>query len=107
MGWTTSAACILAFAFIMVVLMRLVSGSSQAADKSQRKVLLENGSVRFEDFVDAILQEVRAALMSNKDLLWSWPMQCVLRESALRIVPQIRPWSDDTQGQEYLEDLET
>merc|ERR1712032_285138 len=67
--------------------------------------LLEEDTVEFERFVDALLQELKKFLMSNRSALWSWPMQYVVWDRITNVVPKVREWKDGSHGQEYIEDL--
>merc|ERR1712032_59339 len=104
-AWIISGMFVVISVIMLIILVALVEARSPVPDKSKRRSLLEEDTVEFESFVDALLQELKTFLMNNRSSLWSWPMQHVVRDRIRNVVPKVREWKDDSRGQEYMEDL--
>jgi len=106
---------VMGIGFVIYVILNIAAIHVEAArapkpellTPSQRKACLELGSedIDVDEFIRSVCERTQQLLESNKGLLWNRPIQQIVSQRALGILPRLRPWSDESHGEEYLEDL--
>jgi MFS family permease len=107
-AWAVGGGCCALFVIFFVtasILARRRQPQPDRLSKQQQKVQLEVGGMDVDRFVDSMCAELKQILSENKGKLWNAPVQHVVQQRLAAAVPQLRHWSDETNGLEYIEDL--
>lgn len=114
--WVICGACMLLFTILLtaaVVLVERRAPRPSELTSEQCKMLLQAGGEHAlhpaedtDEFIESMCKHVRETLTARRAEVWNGTAQFLYRESMQRsLQSKFRAWDEDTQGQEYLEDM--